>query len=127
VGPKWKRDSLKSNIVWVVLGEPVASLLDGLVEWSEFEVGQVLSKFVVASGLFELAIRSGSVVDPLAGEETGKIDGVDELSAGFAGSPDGEGLVLLSTDVELVHKTGDDVRLFEVEVIVWAENVCGDD
>ena len=25
--------------------------------------------------------------------------------------------------MELVHKTGDDVRLFEVEVIVWAENL----
>lgn len=45
------------------------------------------------------------------------------MSAGLAGSPDGEGLVLLRADVELVDEAGDDVGLFEVEVIVWAENL----
>ena len=77
MGPKsWNKgwDSLKSNVVGVVLREPVAGLLDGFIEWSEFEVGQVLSEFVVASGLFELAIRSGSVVDPLALEAVASCD-----------------------------------------------------
>lgn len=151
--------------MWVVLGEPVASLLDGFVEGGELEVGQVLSELVVASGLFELAIGAGGVVDPLAGEaiassdglggffdgdfvllgdgendwlwlivrshdpqeETGEIDGVDELSSSFASSPDGEGLVLLGADVELVDEAGDDVGLFEVEVVVRTEDVGGDD
>ena len=156
---------LKSNVLWVVLGEPVASLLDGFIEGGELEVGQVLSKLVVASSLLELAIGSSSVVDPLTGEtvgssdsfggffdgdfvllgdgeddwvwlivrshdpqeESGKIDGVDELSSSFSSSPDGEGLVLLGADVELVDETGDDVGLFEVEVVVRTEDVGWDD
>lgn len=57
---------LKSDFsLGVVLTEPVASFLDGLVEGGELEVGQIFAEFVVAGRLLELSVGSGCVVDPL--------------------------------------------------------------
>ena len=57
--------------IWISFAEPVAGLLDGLVEGGELEVREILAQFVVASSLFELTVRSGGVEDPLSGEAVG--------------------------------------------------------
>lgn len=77
--------------IWISFAEPVAGLLDGLVEGSELEVRKVLAEFVVASGLLELTVRSGSVEDPLSGEAVGLGDCLGGLLDGdLLGLGDGE-------------------------------------
>ena len=60
-------------------------------------------------------------------EELTEVDAVDELAERFAGAPDDEGLVVLLGEVALVDEAGDDVAALDVEGVVGAVDVGGDD
>jgi len=63
----------------MVSAEPITSLLDRLVKRCKFKVGQILSDFIVAGGLLELAVGARRVVDPFAREIVGLGDGLGRL------------------------------------------------
>ena len=59
--------------------------------------------------------------------ELRQVDGEDELAKGLAAAPDVEGFALLLAVETTVDETGDDVGVLQVEVVVLAEDVGGDD
>ena len=59
--------------------------------------------------------------------QLGQVEGVNELAEGGAGSPNGEGGVVLLGQVALVDEAGDDVAVLDGEVVVRAVDVGGDD
>lgn len=59
--------------------------------------------------------------------QLGQIEGVNELTEGSAGAPNGEGGVILLCQVAFMDEAGDDVAVLDGEVVVRAVDVSWDD
>lgn len=66
------------------------------------------------------------VVAQLPDEELGKVTRVDELSQRLSGTGDDKWCSVLFGEDAFMNEARDDMRVFEVEVVIWPKDVGGD-